>query len=637
MPNKWLANNIENPTPELLRVAYVDAAFTDNTAPYFNNWASARAWLLALTPAPDVTHPAWATRFSNSDGTQISIGTDTVNSLWSNYGIILVDESQKDIDLRSVVGTPESTNGYYSRYDGTFTSSTNYKSAKFVVNPLKAYCVTAVVSGNACALAVYYTAAGVYIGYERIGSDTVNQQHTKQFLSISPTAGIVGLTSYVGYPYQDSYALFFEVTQAILGTPESTSGYYSRYDGVFTGHSNYLSAKFPIDHTKEYYVTSLFSGNATALAIYYNGSTYISNEFIGSDGVPNIMQITQKKLLQIPPNATIVGLSTLKSANVIAGYPLLIASANNKSVENVLSDYDCLKWKNKNIAVFGTSLSISSFGVPEETCNRLGATIRNEAVGSSTIRASLYTGSMVGMQYTSCLRALSHTITEKQSIMDHWATGLNSEGVVTGGGTYGWRDLLIGTPPAAYTTYASALEILAWSYENCLVAKYLNTASTSFICSPDIFLFEHGYNDLITSAYDASDEAAIDATGSDRSTYGGAMSYIFDIILTYNPRARIAIVGHFNNDISVRVYQAQQNVATRWNIPLLKLWEKTGWSQRTVSTTGYWDDEKTWNNSGGSPQTLTMLQIWCQDGIHPGSIPARDLLATFWTEFLKGL
>jgi hypothetical protein len=76
--------------PTLPRIAYIDSAFTGNVFPYFSNWNSARAALLALTPVPDVTHPAWATRFSAADGTQIDIGGDTAASL-AAMGIILRD------------------------------------------------------------------------------------------------------------------------------------------------------------------------------------------------------------------------------------------------------------------------------------------------------------------------------------------------------------------------------------------------------------------------------------------------------------------------------------------------------------------------------------------------------------------
>jgi len=76
--------------PTLPRVAYIDAAYTGNIFPYFNTWAAARAALLALTPAPDVTHPCWAVRFSAADGTQISLGGDTAESLVS-MGILLRD------------------------------------------------------------------------------------------------------------------------------------------------------------------------------------------------------------------------------------------------------------------------------------------------------------------------------------------------------------------------------------------------------------------------------------------------------------------------------------------------------------------------------------------------------------------
>jgi hypothetical protein len=455
-----------------------------------------------------------------------------------------------DVDYVAVSGNAESVNGYYKQWEAGFTASASYKSKKFAVDPLKAYCVTSVVSGSSTALAVYYTSAGVLISAERIGNNVYNISYNRQILSIPPTADSVGLTCYAAYPFTDSYALLFEIRNASTGTPESEAGYYSSSTGVFVTNSSYLSMKFTVDQTKDYYVTTLLSGSATALASYYDGVTYISSEVVGDNGASNITQYTYKKLLSIPTNATIVGLTTLKVTSVIAGYPILISSPSNKRMENVISDYNYLKWKGKNILILGTSISTSSFGVPEETGKRIGATIYNEAVGSSTVRASLSTGSMVGMEYTSCLRALTHTLAEKQSLMDYWTTGLNSAGVITGGGTYGWRDLLIGSPPAAYTTYASAVQILAWSFQSCLVAKYLNTSSATFVCSPDLILIEHGYNDLVSTQYDASDESAIDPTGTDRSTYGGAMNFLIDTILTYNPRARIALIGHYTGDMT---------------------------------------------------------------------------------------
>lgn len=291
-------------------------------------------------------------------------------------------------------------------------------------------------------------------------------------------------------------------------------------------------------------------------------------------------------------------------------------------------------WKNKKIVWFGTS--IPETGYPQVVGTKLGATIYNEALSSSMARAFKYTGSMVGLDYQNCLRSLSQTIAEKQSIMDYWSSGLNASGVVTSGGTYGWKDLLIGSPPTDYTTFATAATILSWSYENKLVAKYLNSSDANYVAAPDLFVFDHGYNDLNPVTYDADDASAIaiPSTRNDRSFYCGAMNYLIDLIFTYNPRARICFIGHYENARKTRIYQAQEVLTAYWDFPLCKTWELTGWSQQTITTTGYWSDSTTWVSSGGSSRQLTMTQVWLQDDVHPVSTPTQFLLAEIIADFL---
>jgi hypothetical protein len=300
----------------------------------------------------------------------------------------------------------------------------------------------------------------------------------------------------------------------------------------------------------------------------------------------------------------------------------------------------------KVIAYFGTSIPEQGAGTsyPQLMANALNLTLYNESLGSSMVRAANYLGTIKGMYYEPVLRSLSMTIAEKQAILDNWTSGLNSDGVVTPGGTYGWRDLLLGSPPANYTSYASAETILSWSYENKLVAKYLDTTHEDFVESPDIFVFDHGHNDLVVWNYDQdganngdTNAIAIPNPVNSRNRFCGAMNYLIDIILSYNPRAVIVFVGHYENDRKTRIYQAQQNIAAYRNYPLLKLWEVLGFTQKTITTTGYWSNSTTWNQSGGAPTSRTMTQIWMYDDLHPATLAARQHIASKLIGFFKAL
>ena len=76
--------------PVLNRVAFLSNEFTTDTFPLFKTYATAKAYLLALTPTPDATHPAWLKRYSAADGTLIALGDDTIQTL-AALGIIVED------------------------------------------------------------------------------------------------------------------------------------------------------------------------------------------------------------------------------------------------------------------------------------------------------------------------------------------------------------------------------------------------------------------------------------------------------------------------------------------------------------------------------------------------------------------
>ena len=306
---------------------------------------------------------------------------------------------------------------------------------------------------------------------------------------------------------------------------------------------------------------------------------------------------------------------------------------------------------NKNIVWLGTSIpafgsdsigSLTGTDYPHKVGNIVGANVYNEAVGSSMVRAfsgnvgTGNKGTFKGLFSSPLLRSLSHTIAEKQQLMDYWQTGLDADGNIGGVATFGYRDFQQDYV-ADYTTIASANDILGFSYENKIVAKYLDSGSGSFVSEIDLFVFDHGHNDLVVYNYDGNDATAIaiPPTRDDRSYFCGAMNYIIDVILSYNPRARIVFIGHYENDRKQTIYQAQETIMEYWSFNSLKLWDKLGFTQQEVETTGYWQDSETWINSGGSLQTLTMTQIYFQDDLHPDSESTKKLIADNIAPFIK--
>ena len=313
-------------------------------------------------------------------------------------------------------------------------------------------------------------------------------------------------------------------------------------------------------------------------------------------------------------------------------------------LNKISRNYDDAKLT-RSIAWFGTS--IPNYGLttndsyPQLVAKKLGMTCYNEAIAGSPARAGGNNtagnyGLFKGLHSSTLLKALSHTIAEKQQLMDYWQTGLDENGDIGGVGTYGYRDFQLDYV-ADWATVGTAADILGWSYENKIIAKYLDTTSEDYIATPEYFVFDHGHNDLAYSTYDTDTASAIavPSTRDDRTTFVGAMNYLVDRILEYNPRARIMFIGHYETDRKTNIYQGQETLFSYWNFPALKLWEKLGFSQQEVDTTGYWSSSTTWNNSGESLQTLTLTQIWMYDDLHPGSVPTRELFAGAIVPFIR--
>ena len=264
-------------------------------------------------------------------------------------------------------------------------------------------------------------------------------------------------------------------------------------------------------------------------------------------------------------------------------------------------------WQDKHILWLGTSIPAGggdSLSYPAYTAQKLGAVIHNEAVGSSMIRAFDYKGSWVRVAWTNLSRALSHTITEKEMLINYFNSGLDKNGKITSGGKYGWKDLCIGAPQ--YLSEKDKKFIISCSYEEKLIHKYLDSNSPEFIIKPDVIVIDHGYNDLTQDWYEDNEinSITVPVDKYDRRRFIGATNFIVNVIKSYYPDQKIVFIGHYESDRKKRIYKAQLNLFEYWksDYPSFKLWEVLGWSQEIDPSTG---------------KTITQLNM--PDDLHPDS------------------
>ena len=85
-------------------------------------------------------------------------------------------------------------------------------------------------------------------------------------------------------------------------------------------------------------------------------------------------------------------------------------------------------------------------------------------------------------------------------------------------------------------------------------------------------------------------------------SYNGAFDFIVNKILTYNPKARIIMIGEYENQKYPTISENQLIAAERWEFPIYKQWENLGWSQQPILVNG---------------EYKSMLNIIIPDNLHP--------------------
>lgn len=339
---------------------------------------------------------------------------------------------------------------------------------------------------------------------------------------------------------------------------------------------------------------------------------------------------------------------TLSWVNVISNDNIYEYTYSKEDIDSKVSNSS---WSGKTILWLGTSIpegkdtALGSEGTgksyPQIVGELLGATIINNALGSSMTRRSTRTGDYVNCNQDNLLRSLSHTIEEKQYIYENWETIKTNLKNVT-----------------KETLSESDLEtMLSASFENRLL-PYLNGTKPM----PDLFVFDHGHNDV--KSYYSTSEGNVDTSfepttdnvpsifaddtnmtsngnkglikyfGSlnnikssdlqafissvNRNSFIGAINFLVTLILTYNPKAKIVFITDYQNlDIYKNAVDAQIKLANSWLFPLCEVYKYLGYSQHIIpGTKNYWSESGT-STDGYTGYDLNALRIRAKDGVHP--------------------
>ena len=301
--------------------------------------------------------------------------------------------------------------------------------------------------------------------------------------------------------------------------------------------------------------------------------------------------------LMIPEDTIFVLVNNENRYGDIHIYKCEIENPSERLVSPV--DYDNY-WKGKQIVWFGTSIpagvvnageSGGNGSYPVRLAERLGATMYNESIGSSSVTAGSH-GSAVtpddpmgygGKSALGLFLSMSLSSTEKEEIYNNWDS--KWQYIVGGGEAIDWDNM--------QKYYNSSWDIM--------LAKYLTGGSVGPV---DCYVFDHGFNDRGQSILDTPTDP------DDRRYFYGAMSFLFKKILEDNPKATIIICGHYSDtqtfmggtDLVKWVCEAQTELSKHWSFPIIKTWEKMGFSFVTFTYEG---------------TPTTVLKQWMPDGVHP--------------------
>ena len=272
--------------------------------------------------------------------------------------------------------------------------------------------------------------------------------------------------------------------------------------------------------------------------------------------------------------------------------------------------------KTKRIVWFGTSIPAGAgydLNYPLSLGRKLGVTVYNEAVGSSRARASwaeFVSASNplgAGSAYGSLIKAMGYTLAEKQYFIDNYDS-LKSQFVDT------HPETLDADTQLLIKNYS--FERKLYRYLNSKEAIYKTVNNDGFIGDVDIYVLDHGYND-VTGRYES--DTTIPELGASNEMYyfAGALNRYIKEIMENDITAKIIIISHYANDEGTKdavAVRMQNEVAQYWNIPIINIYKEIGWTNVEITING---------------TTKTVRNFWLPDGLHPHSDTSGKAIARY--------
>ncbi|AEI46771.1 hypothetical protein [Runella slithyformis] len=497
----------------------------------------------------------------------------------------------------------------YSEIEGFYMGANSpvvNSGSKYIVIPASAgedILVSSSINGSAIRLARYFNNAGVQIGTStQIGIDGV----TTNLVDVPLVIPEGTIRAYISCTLSGKITVKRKLGEAkfqgVQPAPVTKNGWYMGKNGVIVASATRKITSFSVIPGEKIRITTHISGDPLAAVTFLDRlNNVVSFENVGTNGL--ITYITAQ-VYTVPKNAAIC---FVNFTDIVVIEKEIINSALDMQGQHFL-------WLGTSIPQGGQ--------YPQRSAAKLGAYGINLAVGSSMMRISKADGTINGLAWQNVAYSLCHTIAEKNDLITNWAT---------------YRPLF-GNAAQAPTTLSVSDQafFLSCSYENRLL-PYLDGRMPM----PDKFFIDHGHNDNLSSDSDTQ-FTTIPATRNDRRFFLGAANFIIDLILQYNPRARIAIIGHYENARKTRVSTAQIALADYWDFPIFRLWERLGWTQQIVPGTQPLWATAPYNSftAGANTSTdMTMTRLWMPDDLHPHSDTSgrtQDLITNNVAEFARG-
>lgn len=239
----------------------------------------------------------------------------------------------------------------------------------------------------------------------------------------------------------------------------------------------------------------------------------------------------------------------------------------------------------------------------------------NEAVSSSCARKRV----TENVTYGEITRQMGNSIADALEIVaDLWTINDANQTFSNGPRTKGITNI------PTVSSYAAVCQeryfILSNSYEIKLISKYLisDTAENeaflrakfgqlystltslhpyafSYQGDIDLFVIDHGHNDIIQALIPEEDLDSRDIT-----TFVGAINTYISLIYQYKPHARIMFISDYDDlATQIKTIEVQEQIARHWHIPFIDLRNHLPFNNNIkVKVRGYWGIDGTWKENG---------------------------------------